>query len=205
MAVSELRSVADRRGSQLDVACEVVVADGCGAPIETVRRVRREVNCDLTVVPYDADADELTPFIARQLKTGGDLVVHRCHGDRTRWRRITVPVRKAGDTANNRLDFALRVVEPTEPVSAAHSIDEEAGRRSADRMLEYLVETFRGDIETRVPNADIGAFLRRAARSNDLLVFGASHERGLLSRIVTPPTFEGIPDVETDVAIVARE
>jgi len=165
MAVSELRSVADRLESELEVACEVVVADGRGAPIETVRRIRREVNCDLTVVPYDADDGELTPFIARLLETGGDVVVHRSHGDRTRWRRITVPVRKAGDTAHNMLDFALRVVEPTEPVSVAHYIDEEAGRRSADRMLEYLVETFRGDIETRVPNADIGAFLRRAARS----------------------------------------
>ena len=35
IAVSELRSVADRLESEIDVACEVVVADGRGAQIET--------------------------------------------------------------------------------------------------------------------------------------------------------------------------
>lgn len=43
MAVSELRSVADRLESEIDVACGVVVADGRGAPIETdVAIVARE-------------------------------------------------------------------------------------------------------------------------------------------------------------------
>ncbi len=205
MAVSELRSLADRLESDLDVPCEVVVADGSGAPVETVRRVRTEVDCDLTVVPYEAENGELTAFVERVLTTAGDVVVHRSHDGRTRWERITVPVRKAGDTAHNMLDFALRVVEPTGRVGVAHCIDDEADRRAADRMLEDLVETFRGDIETRVPNADIRTFLRRSAGATDLVIVGAGQERGLLSRIVTPPTFEGIHDVETDVAIVARE
>ena len=51
----------------------------------------------------------------------------------------------------------------------------------------------------------IGSFLELSARSGDLVIIGASHERGFLSRIVSPPTFELVHDVETDVAIVARE
>jgi len=65
------------------------------------------------------------------------------------------------------------------------------GRRTARELRRRLEDTSRGDIETRVPNADIGAFLRRAARSNDLLIIGASHERGFLSLLIPPPTFEG--------------
>jgi glutaredoxin len=45
------------------------------------------------------------------------------------------------------------------------------------RALEDLVETFRGDIETRVANADIGTYRRRAARSTDLIVIGTSQAR----------------------------
>jgi hypothetical protein len=205
MAVSELKSLADRIETELDVPCEVVVAAGGGSPVEAVRRVRVETNCDLTVVPYEGEDGELSAYVTRLLETAGDVVVHRSYGDRTRWSHITVPVRKAGDTAHNMLDFALRIVEPDGRVSVAHCIGDETERRVADRMLADLVETFDGTIETRVQNTDIRTFLRRAARANDLLVIGASQERGLVSRIVSPPTFEGIHDVETDVAIVARE
>lgn len=205
IAVSELKSLADRIEADLDVPCEIVAAAGRSSPVETVESVAARTGCDLIVAPYESEDGELTPYITRLLRTGGDVVVHRSHDERTRWRRIVVPVRQAGDTAHNMLDFALRLVGGSGRVSVAHCIDSESDRRSADRMLADLVETLDGDIETRVPNADIGLFLGRAARNNDLVIIGASQERRLLSRIVSPPTFELVHDVEADVAIVARE
>jgi len=142
MAVSELKSLAGRLESELGVPCEVVVASTGGSPARTVQRVKREAGCDLTVVPYEAEAGELTPYVNRLLRTAGDVQVHRSHGGRTRWQRITVPVRQAGDTAHVMLDFGLRVLEPNGRVSVAHCIDDEDERRVADRMLEDLVETF---------------------------------------------------------------
>ena len=204
-AVSELKSLADRIEAELDVPCEIVAAAGRSSPVETVEGVAARTGCDLIVAPYESEDGELTPYVTRLLRTGGDVVVHRSHDERTRWQRVVVPVRQAGDTAHNMLDFALRLVGGSGRVSVAHCIDSESDRRSADRMLADLVETSDGDIETRVPNADIESFLGRAARTNDLVIIGASQERRLLSRIVSPPTFELVHDVEADVAIVARE
>jgi len=205
IAVSELKSLADRIEAELDVPCEIVAAAGRSSPVETVESVAARTGCDLVVAPYESEDGGLTPYLTRLLRTGGDVVVHRSHGGRTRWRRVVVPVRQAGDTAHNMLDFALRLVGGDGRVSVAHCIDSESDRRSADRMLADLVETFGGDIETRVPNADIEPFLRRAARDDDLVIIGASQERRLLSHIVSPPTFQLVHDVDTDVAIVARE
>ena len=95
IAVSEMKSLADRIEAELDVPCEIVAAAGRSSPVETVEGVAARTGCDLIVAPYESEDGELTPYVTRLLRTGGDVVVHRSHDERTRWRRIVVPVRQA--------------------------------------------------------------------------------------------------------------
>ena len=203
-AVSELESLASRIETNLGVPCQIVVAAAGPSRAETVRQVASEANCDLIVAPYETDGDEVTPFIKRLLEANRDVLIHRSCDGRQRWRRIMVPVRQAGDTAHNMIDFALRLAGPIGHVSIAHCIDSEKRRRNATQMLANLAETIDGTVETRVPNASIHDFLLRSAPENDLIVIGSSGDRSVASRLVSPPTFKQIDDLETDIAIVDR-
>ncbi|WP_178915799.1 HPP family protein [Natronomonas gomsonensis] len=203
-AVSELESLASRIETNLGVPCQIVVAAAGPSRAETVRQVASEANCDLIVAPYETDGSEVTPFIKRLLEANRDVLIHRSCDGRQRWRRIMVPVRQAGDTAHNMIDFALRLAGPIGHVSIAHCIDSEKRRRNATQMLANLAETIDGTVETRVPNASIHDFLLRSAPENDLIVIGSSGDRSVASRLVSPPTFKQIDDLETDIAIVDR-
>ncbi|GAA0669609.1 HPP family protein [Natronoarchaeum mannanilyticum] len=202
--VADLERLADRLETVLDVPCEVIVAASDGAPATTVRQVARDTNCDLIAAPYETEDGEVTPFVKRLLAARMDVLVHRSCDGRTNWRRITVPVRRAGDTAHAMIDFACRLAGEAGTVSVAHCIDSEARRRKADEMLANLAETPDYDIETRVPRASIERFLRQIAPATDLVVVGASRDRSTASRLVSPPTFERIDDLDTDLAIVAH-
>ncbi|WP_207586332.1 HPP family protein [Halomontanus rarus] len=202
--VTELERLATRIESELEVPCQVIVATSGSSPAETVRQTATEANCDLIAVPYEAENGDLTPFVTRLLRSNVDVLVHRSHAGRTDWRRIVVPVRRAGDTAHNMIDFGLRLAGSTGRVSVAHCADSERRRRVADTMLANLVETFDGTLETRVANSSIERFLRRVAPANDLLIVGASRDRSAASRLVSPPTFERTDELDADVAIVDR-
>lgn len=202
--VRELEAVARRIESTLDVPSQVIVAASGPSLARTVRQVADEANCDLIAAPYETEGGELSPFIERLLDTRTDVLVHQSHDGRTEWRRVTVPVRRASDTAHSMIDFALRLVGPTGRVSVATCIDSEDRRRAADEMLANLVETIEGTVETRVARASIERFLGRIAPTTDLVIIGASRDRSAVSRLVSPPTFERIGDLETDVAIVDR-
>ncbi|SNZ15692.1 HPP family protein [Natronoarchaeum philippinense] len=202
--VADLEQLADRVETVLDVPCEVIVAPSGGSPATTVRRVADEANCDLIAAPYETEDGEVTPYVERLLAARMDVLVHRSCDGRTDWRRITVPVRRAGDTAHAMIDFACRLAGDIGRVSVAHCIDAEAQRRTADEMLANLAETPDCDIETRVPKASIERFLRQVAPATDLVVVGASRDRSTASRLVSPPTFERIDDLDTDLAIVAH-
>jgi hypothetical protein len=201
----DLEALADDIETTLDVPCQVVVAAGEGTDARTVRQTAREAGCDLVATPYETDDDgELTPFVSQLLKSQFDVLVHRSHGGDTEWRRVVVPVRRASDTAHTMIDFALRLTGADGRVSVAHCIDAESERRRADQMLADLVETTDGRIETRVARTPIERFVRRIARANDLVIVGSSGDRSRASRLVSPPTFERIDDIETDVAVVDR-
>ena len=202
--VADLEQLAGQVETVLDVPCEVIVAASDGAPATTVRQVARDTSCDLIAAPYETESGEVTSYVKRLLAARMDVLVHRSRDGRTDWRRITVPVRRAGDTAHAMIDFACRLAGEAGRVSVAHCIDSEAGRRRADEMLANLAETPDYDIETRVPRASIERFLRQIAPATDLVVVGASRDRTTASRLVSPPTFERIDDLDTDLAIVAH-
>jgi hypothetical protein len=52
--------------------------------------------------------------------------------------------------------------------------------------------------------APVEPFLEEAAGGYDLAIIGASRDRSVASRFVSPPTFERITDVDADVAILDR-
>lgn len=186
---------------RLGVVCEVIVAVGGEDPAGTVLHAARENNCDLVVAPYEASDGRLTPFLRELLQGEIDVVVHKSVGGRTRWERVLVPVRRAGDVAHAMIDFARRLGEE---VSVCHCIESPRQRRDAEDMLANLVETVSGSIETRVARASIEEFLERNAGQYDIVFLGASTDRSAASRLLSRPTFQRILDLECDIGIVHR-
>ncbi|MFB6202838.1 MAG: HPP family protein [Halorhabdus sp.] len=202
--VTRLESTADRIETKVGVPTDVVVAVDGDTPAATILQAAHETNCDLITVPYAEEYGGLSATI-RQLFAGDvDVLVHRSRDGRTRWRRIIVPVRRAGGVAHSMIDFATRLAGQTGHVSVCHCIDRQSRRRQAEEMLADLVETATGSLETRVAVADLPDFLAENAPGYDLVIVGASQDRSGASRFISPPTFERLDEVETDVAIVDR-
>jgi hypothetical protein len=67
-----------------------------------------------------------------------------------------------------------------------------------------VVETAEGPIETRVARADVLEFVSANGNAYDLVMLGSSGDRSTASRLISPPTFRQLQDVDCDVAIVDR-
>ncbi|MFB6172343.1 MAG: HPP family protein [Haloarculaceae archaeon] len=203
-AASALETQARRIETSVGVPCEVVVAVAGQDPAAATIQTARETNCDLICTPYETRYGALAPFVRELFAGPTDVLVHRSADGRLRWKRVLVPVRRAGNIAHSMIDFALRLVGQTGRISVCHCITGENQRRRAERMLADLVETFEGNVETRVARMDIEDFLDATADQYDLVIIGASMDRTAASRFISPPTFERIQDVNTDVAILDR-
>ncbi|WP_136690022.1 HPP family protein [Halorhabdus amylolytica] len=201
---NRLEAAADRIETKVGVPTDVAVAVDGDSAAATILQAAHEANCDLIAIPYAERYGGLSPTI-RQLFGGDvDVIVHRSRDGRTRWKRVMVPVRRAGGVAHSMIDFATRLAGQTGHVSVCHCVDHQSRRRKAEEMLADLVETATGRLETRVAAADLQEFLAENAPAYDLVIIGASQDRSGASRFVSPPTFERLADVETDVAIVDR-
>jgi len=201
---------AGRIEERFDVPCEVVVAGSGGDEGETALRVAHETNCDLVATPFEADDGTLSPFVGRLFRGDTDVLVHQSDDGRTEWSRILVPVRGAGDGAHAMLDFAARLIgDDADPgsggvVTLVHCIDAERDRRRAEEMLADLSETVGVRVETAVARRPVEEYLARHASGYDLVIVGASRDRSVASRFVSPPTFRRLDDLDADVAIVDR-
>ncbi len=202
--VNWLETHADRIETRTGVPCQVVVATDDGSPAATTLRTAEETNCDLIAAPYETQRGALSPYLKRLLQSESDVVVHRSRGDRTRWKRVLVPVRSVSDVSHNMIDFACRLAGKSGRIAVATCIGPRGDRRRAEELLADLIEPFEGSFETRVPRTDILSFLSETGPQYDLVVIGASRDRSAASRFVSPPTFERLEDVDTDVAIVDR-
>jgi len=208
-AVAETAKVLEQRAETIEaevgVPCEVIVAVDGTNRAATITRAASRANCDLIAVSYQTSRGMLAPHIRRLFKSEFDVLVHRsATPERTRWRRVLVPVRGASDVAHSMVDFALRLVGEGGSVGVSHCVGDAGDHRRAEGMLANVVEPFDGPIETRVSRQSIEAYLASAAREYDLVFMGASRDRSAASRLISPPTFERIDDLETDVAIVDR-
>lgn len=205
-AVSTLEAQANRIETRVGVPCEVVVAVDGGSSAQTVVQTAREANCDLIATPYETRRGTVTQFTRDLFGSDIDVLVHRSRDGRTRWRRVLVPVRGPGGVATSMVDFATRLAGKTGQVSVGTCISDSRERRAAEERLANLVETFDGNIETRVSQSSIETFLTRHDHEYDLILLGASQDRSAASRFISPPTFERIDNdaIDTDVAIVDR-
>ncbi|MFB6221204.1 MAG: universal stress protein [Halolamina sp.] len=200
-AADRLDGVADRIRTRVGVPCEVVVASGEPGPttIDTARRT----NCDLIVTPYEEEHGALSPYVRRVLGGPIDAIAHRSTGE-TRWRRVLVPVARPGDSAHAMVDFAFRLAGRSGNVSVCTCIAREVERRSAENRLANVVEAFDAPVETRVARSEVTEFIQENAGAYDLVVLGSSGDRSAASRLVSPPTFERLKEVDCDVAVVDR-
>jgi nucleotide-binding universal stress UspA family protein len=203
-AAMRLERLARRVQTKVGEPCEVVVATETGNPAAVVLQTADEVNCDLIVTPYEERYGSLSPFVKQLFDSRLDVIALRSVSGRTRWKRVMVPVRSAGQNAHAMLDFAQRLTGRSGEVSVCTCIDHESQRRSAESMLITLVDPFTGAFETRVSRSSIRRFLTANAPQYDLVIIGASTDRTAASRFIAPPTFEKIRDIDTDVAIVHR-
>ncbi|MFC6990680.1 HPP family protein [Haladaptatus sp. GCM10025707] len=203
-AATRLEARANRLKTKVGVPVEVVVAVDGNTPAQTVIQTARSTNCDLIVSPYEERHGALSPFIRTLFRSEVDVAVHRSSGGRSRWRRILVPIRSPSDVGHATIDFALRLTGRTGRVSVAHCITAREQRREAENMLADLVDAFEGNLETRVSRSKIEDFLTANASQYDLVFLGASTDRSAASRLISPPTFERIQDLDCDVAIVDR-
>lgn len=210
---TKLERLAGRVKTKVGVPCEVVVTADGTSPAKTIAKTARETNCDLVVAPYEEENGATAPYLRQLFRGDLDAVLFRPNqrqaaedespsDDPKRWRRVMVPVRNAGELAHVMIDFAHRIAGRSGSVSVCSCIVDESKRRTAETTLATLVETFQGSFETRVSRSSIEEFLTANASHYDLVVIGASTDRSTASRLIFPPTFERIRDVDTDVAIV---
>ncbi|MDY6779769.1 MAG: HPP family protein [Halobacteria archaeon] len=205
---SGLEEVRKGLEESLDIPCQVVVAATRGNEASTVLETAEETNCDLIVTPYeeeeedDTDDHRLSPFVRSLFRSDTDTVAFRSEDGRKDWRRVLVPVRSPGGIAHSMVNFARRLVGESGSVSVCTFIEKESERRTANEMVENLVEAFDGSFETRVSSDSIESFLDTNASEYDLVTVGGSTDRSTASRFVSPPTFERLRDVDCDTAVV---
>ncbi|AHG04630.1 universal stress protein UspA [Halobacterium sp. DL1] len=198
----ELEQQAARIETRVGVPCDVVVAVADGDPAPTVLAAAEETNSDLLVTPFETRNGGLAPFVRGLFRSDRNVVAFRSDSERTRWKRVMVPVRSASDGAHAMLDYAQRLANRTGSISACTCIDAERDRRRAESMLANLTETMETRCETRVSRSDIESFLERNDAHYDLVFLGASTDRSTASKFLSRPTYERVRDVETDIAVV---
>ncbi|AWB26673.1 HPP family protein [Halococcoides cellulosivorans] len=189
-------AVTDRVGTPVDV----VVARGRA---DRILRVAHDTDCDLIVAPAVYADEGLAPFVRALFQSDLDVLVHDSRAGRTEWNRVLVPVRRASDVAHSMIDFADRLVG-SGAVSVCRCVDAADERPTAERAIERLITAFDRPIETRVAVSPLETFLDAYASQYDLVVIGASRDRSLPSRILSPPTYRRLAGIDTDLAIVDR-
>jgi nucleotide-binding universal stress UspA family protein len=197
-----LESVAKTVRTRAGVPCEVVVARG--PPVSTTVETAANTNCDLVVTPYEDERGLLSPYVRGVFDSRYDTVAVRTTPGRRRWRRVLVMVARPGDSAHAMLDFGSRLTGPAGGLSVCTCIGAEVERRGAEKRLADLAETVGVEVETRVARSDVTDFIAANAGTYDLLIVGSSGDRSRASRLLSPPTFEGLRDVDCDIAVVDR-
>ncbi|WP_460919446.1 HPP family protein [Salinarchaeum chitinilyticum] len=195
--VERLEAQADELREATGANCEVVVARGSD-PATVTRETARETGCDLILAPFHGPDEDgfVTSLFASELDVAAARV------ERQRWLQVLVPIRSAGDLAHRKVDLARRIAGPAGRVTVAHCIDSEKERRKAEAMCANVVDAYDGRFETLVARADVEAFLGDHAPANDLIVLGASTDRSPVSRMLSPPTYERVHTVDTDLLVV---
>jgi len=202
--LQHLDRLTDQITSEVDVPCEYVVAIDDGSIGKTILQTAEAENCDLICAPYETEEGVPAQVVQTLLSGAIDTVVFRPSNGRTEWQRLLVMVRTSGQIANTMLDFAQRLVSDDGTISACSCISNHRKRRTAEILLENVVESLSVPVETRIEHGSVEEFLTRNASHYDVAILGASTDRIAPSRFISAPTYERIYELECDLAIVHR-
>ncbi|MGM0371733.1 MAG: HPP family protein [Halobacteriota archaeon] len=200
-AVNQVRTAIE---DTVDVPCEVAIEPGEPDDPEGIRAAAAALDCDLIVTSHEGALADPTDYLVGIFSGDIDAIAFHAAAEATSWSRILVLVRGPGKTSRAMIDFATRIATAPERVSVAHTIEERERRREAETMLAELVDSFDSSIETRVARGPVGRFLEHNARYYDVVFVGSSTDRSVASRILSPPTFQHLTEVEADIALVHR-
>ncbi|MFB6157861.1 MAG: HPP family protein [Haloferacaceae archaeon] len=194
-----VRRLTDDRRPRSGVPCEVVVATG--DPVETTLAAADDAGCDLVVTPLGGEG-EASPLVRGVFDAPVDAAALRSRTGREAWGNVLVLVARRGDVAHAMADFATRLAGDDGHVALCSCIGREVERRRAESRLANLAETTSGEVETRVSRSSVEAFLTATAGSYDLVVVGSSGDRSRASRLVAPPTYRRIADLDVDCDVL---
>lgn len=196
----ELQARAERVQDEHGVPCEVTVAAGDPDDVGVVLDAADRANCDIIATPLESTPEgDPSPYVRRLFASDMDVVTLRSTAGATTWERPMVMIGKDDDVAHAMVDYAQRVATT---VTIGTCIGSEKQRRAAESMLADIAETMTTFCETRVSQSDVSTFLTRADDEHDLVFVGASTDRSAASRFLTPPTYERINGIESDIAVV---
>ncbi len=102
------------------------------------------------------------------------------------------------------VDFAQRLVGREGGVTVCHCLGTERQRHDAETMLANIADQFERAVETRVAATTIQTFLAENCGHYDVTFIGASTDRSAASRVLSPPTFRQLRDLDCDFAVVHR-
>lgn len=205
--MERLQTIEEFIEDTVDIPCEMVVTQGNPDDPRTVLATAEEVNCDLIVSSYEIEGGELaapSPYVLGLFRGDVDTIAFHSTERQTSWSQILVMVRRPGELAHAMLDFAQRLAPRPGNVTACTCISDTSQRQRATATLRDLANSFAAPFETRVSVGSVEAYLASHTAEYDLAMIGASTDRGTTSRLLSPPTFERLREVDCDLAIVHR-
>jgi hypothetical protein len=201
-AIGTLGRIQNAIEETVDVPVEVAIRDGDPEDPGATVDAAHTLDCDLIVAGHPERLSEPSPYLSGLFGSDLDAIALQTAGRRSSWSRVLVLVRGPGRTARAMLDFAVRLAATPERVSVAHTIESTERRREAETMLAELVDTVDADVETRVAQGPVEAFLERNGAYYDVVFVGSSTDRSVASRILSPPTVTDLGQIDADLALV---
>lgn len=205
--IERLREIEATIEETIDVPCEMVVVRADPDDPRAVTDTAEAVECDLVVSQYRPRASEdgtQDGFVPGLFRNGIDVIGFHTTEHKTSWSRILVLVKTPGTSAHAMIDFARRLAPTPTNVSLCRCIEDASERGEAEAMLRDIVSSFKTGFETRVAYGDVESFLARNAKYYDLAIIGSSSERGTASKVLSPPTFESLEEIDSDIAVVHK-
>lgn len=205
--MNRLQTIEQTIEDTVDVPCEMVVTRGNPDDPRRVLTTAKAVNCDLIVSSYEVEGGDLaapSPYVVGLFRGDIDTIAFYSTERQTSWSQILVMVRRPGELAHAMLDFAQRLAPRPGNVTACTCIPDTGHRQRATATLRDLANSFAAPFETRVAVGTVEEYLASHTAEYDLAMIGASTDRGTASRLLIPPTFERLEEVDCDLAIVHR-
>lgn len=192
--VAEIEEQAEEIESKYNVVADVIIIPQ-GSDTKQLLSVAADTNCTSIVTSYNPD--NVKP-LEKLFKSNIEIIGVETTPEKTEWQSAMVGV-MAADVANQRLaEIGSRIASET---SLCYCVPEDKTQREGRQMVTALAESVDRRVNTVVTGDSPQVYFNKAASEKDLLIIGASTDRGTISRTLVPPTYFGL-DVDCDIAVV---